>query len=242
MHTRTLAASLALTVVVTSGLVVARRSALSAAGPTCTVPGDYATIQAAVNNVGCSTINVGSGVYLENVTINRTVVLNGAQAGNAVAGRTFGNGSESTVVGVTLTGNVPVFNINGPNARIDGFSITNSVTAGAAIGINIKVAGSGSVVTNNIIDTITSPDRCHGTAQAIYLEGGPDNVQILGNRLNNVTSNRSAKGVLIGDNGGTNPSVNTLIQGNVISNITSGTEGPMVCQLPMLFREHRASR
>ena len=226
MHTRTLAASLALTVVVTSGLVVARRSALSAAGPTCAVPGDYATIQAAVNDLGCSTINVGSGVYLENVTIARTVVLNGAQAGNAVAGRTFGSGSESTVTGVTLTGNFAVFTINGPNVRIDGFSITNSVTGGAAIGINIKVAGSGTVVTNNIIDTVTTPDPGgNGTAQAIYLETGPDNVQILGNRLNNVTSPLSAKGILIGFNGGTDPSVNTFIQGNVISNITSLAKG-----------------
>jgi len=226
MHTRTLAASLALTLVVTLGLVLARRSAVNAAGPICAVPGDHATIQAAVSDLGCSTINVGPGVYAENVTINRTVVLNGAQAGNAVAGRTFGSGSESTVTGVTLTGSVPVFNINAPNVRFDGFSITNPVTAGAAIGINVTVAGSGALITNNIIDTVTTPDPGgNGTAQAIYLETGPDNVQILGNKLNNVTSNRSAKGVLIGFNGGTDPSLNTLIQGNIISNITSASRG-----------------
>src|SRR3954453_17505611 len=72
MHTRTLAASLALTLVVTLGLVLARRSAVNAAGPICAVPGDHATIQAAVSDLGCSTINVGPGVYAENVTINRT--------------------------------------------------------------------------------------------------------------------------------------------------------------------------
>src|SRR5262245_6761542 len=101
MYTKRLAASSVLVVVATSGLIVAHWGAVSAAGPTCAVPGDYATIQAAVNDAGCTTINVGSGVYSENLTINRTVVLNGAQAGNGVAGRTFGDGSESTVTGVT---------------------------------------------------------------------------------------------------------------------------------------------
>src|SRR5437762_1942189 len=50
-------------------------------GPVCNVPADYATIQAAINDAGCTTINVAAGVYAEQVQIPRTLTLNGARAG-----------------------------------------------------------------------------------------------------------------------------------------------------------------
>src|ERR1700686_147535 len=50
-------------------------------GPICNVPADYSTIQAAVSDPGCTTVNVASGVYAESVTINHSLILNGAQAG-----------------------------------------------------------------------------------------------------------------------------------------------------------------
>jgi hypothetical protein len=65
----------------------------------------------------------------------------------------------------------------------------------------------------------------NGTAQGIYLENGPDGVTITANEMKNVHSNRSAKGVLIGDNGGSNPSQNVQIKGNSIHDITSDTRG-----------------
>src|SRR2546430_7888400 len=43
--------------------------------------------------------------------------------------------------------------------------------------------------------------------------------------MKNIHSNRSAKGVLIGDNGGTNPSQNVQVKGNSIHDITSDTRG-----------------
>ena len=182
----------------------------TAQAATCSVPSvAYPTIQAAVNDPNCNPINVAPGLYPENVTIGRTLTLNGAQAGNPVAGRTFGSPSESTVTGTTPTGAVPVFKVTALNVTIDGFSVMNSVAFGAAIGIGIKVTGSGALVTNNIIDTVTTPDTGgNGTAQAIYLEAGPENVIILGNEMNKVHSNRSAKGVLIGDSSSTEPSKN----------------------------------
>ena len=55
---------------------------------TCSVPSlGYPTIQAAVDDSTCDTINVAPGVYPENVTIARAVVLNGAQAGQPTASR-----------------------------------------------------------------------------------------------------------------------------------------------------------
>jgi hypothetical protein len=50
-------------------------------------------------------------------------------------------------------------------------------------------------------------------------------VSITQNAMRNIQSNRSAKGVTIGDSTSTNPSVNTLIEDNSISNVTSDTRG-----------------
>jgi hypothetical protein len=193
-------------------------------GPTCNVPADYPTIQDAVNASGCSTIDVAPGVYAENVTIPRTLTLNGAQAGNPVAGRTFASGFESTVTGMSLTGSLPVFKITATNVTIDGFSVTNPlIVSGAAFGIGTgSGTGSGAVITNNIIHNVITLDPTNnGGAQAIYLQNGPDNVSILGNDIDNVRSNKSAKGVFIGDAASMDASTNILIQGNSITNITS---------------------
>ncbi len=55
---------------------------LFAAGPTCTVNGtgggNYTTIQAALNVAGCTTINVASGTYTENLVVSRSITIAGA--------------------------------------------------------------------------------------------------------------------------------------------------------------------
>jgi pectin methylesterase-like acyl-CoA thioesterase len=62
-----------------AGLIMAVAIPLGAkaavGGPVCDVPTDYPTIQAAVNDPGCSTINVASGTYNENVVIPRALTL-----------------------------------------------------------------------------------------------------------------------------------------------------------------------
>jgi len=195
-----------------------------AAQAACSVPSlTYPTIQAAVNDSSCNTINVAPGIYVENVTINRSLTLNGAQAGVDARGRI---GPESTVQGANPIGANSVFRINAANVTIDGFMVKNPITTGAAIGINVKTAGNGAVIINNIIDGVTTSDTgVNGTAQAVYLENGPDSVSILQNDLKNVRSNRSAKGVTIGDSSSVNSSVNIAIQENWIENITSDTRG-----------------
>jgi hypothetical protein len=201
-------------------------TAQATVGPTCNVPADYLTIQGAVNDAGCSTINVAAGTYLENVTIGRSLTLNGAQAGNPVAGRISGGPLESTVSGANPIGANSVILVNAANVTIDGFTLKNAITTGAAIGITVKTPGNAALITNNFIDTVTTADTTvNSTAQAIYLQNGPDNVKIVDNEMKNVQSLRSAKGVLVGDNGASNAALNTLIQGNSISNITSNARG-----------------
>lgn len=52
----------------------------------CNVPSPYLTIQAAVGDVNCDTINVAAGMYTEigQIVINRNLTITGAGAGNTV--------------------------------------------------------------------------------------------------------------------------------------------------------------
>jgi hypothetical protein len=199
------------------------------AAASCSVPsGAYPTIQSAANDATCTQINVAPGVYNENVVVSNPTTISGAQAGDSdFVTRNANPAAESTVNGVAPTGAVPVFAINAAGVTIDGFTIKNAVSSFAAVGIAVRGGANNAAIVNNIIDTITTPDTGgNGTAQAVYLTaGGADGVNIENNEMKNVHSNRSAKGVLIGDNGGTNPSQNVQIKGNSIHDIISDTRG-----------------
>lgn len=182
-------------------------------GPICDVPTDYSTIQEAVDDPGCSTINVAAGFYPEDVTIPRALTLNGAQAGNAFAGRTFFSLVESTVHGLIT--------VQAMKVTIDGFSLTNPAQN---FSILVKTAGGNAFITNNIINTVGATSLATNPA-AIYLERGPDDVRIVANRITNVQSIPTAQGVLVGDSGSPDPSENILVSENLIEDITSGSRG-----------------
>lgn len=190
-------------------------------GPTCNVPADYPTIQAAVDVPACTTVKVAAGTYPENVVVNRSVNIKGAKAGVPVSSRTFGNASESTVNGTAA--DTPVFTVNAANVTINGFSVTNPNHGN---GIDIKTAGNNAVIKKNIVDTIGSNTYTAPTT-GVYLELGPDGVQLSGNKINNIQSstNKSAQGVLVGDSTSGDPSLNVRVDGNAISNITSPSWG-----------------
>src|SRR6267142_4761853 len=96
----------------------AARPMFAVGGPICSVPGDYSTIQAAVNDPGCTTINVAAGTYVENVTINRTVTLNGAQAGVDARGRVA---SEAIVTPLIPTTRTLELQTGSAGSIVDGF-------------------------------------------------------------------------------------------------------------------------
>jgi len=65
-----------------------------------------------------------------------------------------------------------------------------------------------------------------GNTQAIYLENGPDNVRVVGNKISRVEGIPSSNGgVFIGDSTASNASLNILIEGNTISDIHSVNRG-----------------
>jgi len=113
-------------------------------GPTCNVPADYSTIQDAVNVSACSTINVAAGTYSENVSINRTLTLNGARAGLDARTR---SGSESIING----GFAANITITADNVTVDGFTLNGPSSSGTAA-IVMQNANTGETIQNNIVN------------------------------------------------------------------------------------------
>ena len=71
----------------------------------CPVPsGSHPTIQSAVDDVGCSEIELGSQVYTENVEIGRTLSVSGVSAvATTIVGRVLITGATSVVSLADLT-------------------------------------------------------------------------------------------------------------------------------------------
>jgi hypothetical protein len=201
--------------------------AATAGAATCSVPSvGYSTIQSAVDDPACDTINVAPGVYDENLSIQRSLTLSGAQAGQLVAGRIPGGIAESTLRGANPTGSVPVITINATNVTVDGFTIRNSVTANAAIGVNIKGISNDALIRYNIFDGINTLEAGPtGIAQAVFLESGPIRIDVGQNQIQNVAGSQAARAIFIGDGNTINLTDNVYIHENTITGITSTLGG-----------------
>jgi hypothetical protein len=127
-------------------------SAQAGAGP-CRVPSTgYLTIQAAVNDATCATINVAAGTYTECVTIARNVTIHGAGQGSTVVdgGRngtvvTIAFGATVTIRGVTIQRGAPSSTPCGGNANGGGISNAGTLTVENSIisGNNAEIRGGG---------------------------------------------------------------------------------------------------
>jgi hypothetical protein len=162
------------------------------------------------------TIRVCPGTYADSVMVNKSLRIRGAQAGNFYGGRTFASANESTVVGILPS--IGVFSVQAPNVTIDGFSVTNP---GNGLGIDVKTPGDNALIVSNIIDTVGGTTFSANTV-GVYLEHGPDRVKVVANWIRNVISAPTAQGILIGDSTASNPSLNILLTGNLIEDVTSG--------------------
>jgi len=134
------------------------------------VPGDFTTIQAAIDDAGTmagDTITVGSGTFTENVILNKDVSLVGAKAGINACGR---DGTGETIIDASAGTGI---NLKGGSAgaTIDGLTIINS---------SIAIQSS-----SGPIDSVTiQNNRLLGfTSSGIFLNDSGNDVTLHGNSV-----------------------------------------------------------
>lgn len=162
-----------LAVIVVLLVALALTPSRPARAATCTVPGTHASIQTAVNDGTCTVIDVAAGTFSENITIDRSVTINGSGAGTTVVdgaqrGRVIAIGPTATV---TLSG-MAIQNGQAPGAN--GGAIFNAGTlqlSGSRVISN--TAGNAGGIENTGTLTIDQTAISHNTAR--FTGGGIDN-------------------------------------------------------------------
>lgn len=179
----------------------------------------FSTIQAAINDAATTTgdiIEVAAGTYTENVTVNKSVTIKGANFGTPGCGTRV---AESIVAGGTGT----AFTVSANDVTIDGFNITG-VTGIAATGV------AGIKFKNNLITT-----GVVGINTTTITSSGPSIVQIQDNCINlttQVAGSNTTIGIFLNGYASSpspilisNNTVNGAFYGFLIHNFTSGLFG-----------------
>ena len=178
----------------------------------------YTTIQSAIDNpntVDDDIINVYSGTYTEDVTVNKKltiqansgdeVEIQATNTGFTVVNDTTGDGSGSTINGFKINNSATG---TGINISADNCTVKNNEISGGATGI--AVSGADTTLVDNVI-TGQSETGILGN-----LTGGFFTVS--GNVLSNIIGGTLANGITVSTNG----SVTDLnITGNSFSNINA---------------------
>ena len=175
----------------------------------------FDTIQEGINTVAESgTVNVAAGTYNENLVVDKSLTINGANAGvNAVTGtRSY----ESIIDGLTTT----AVSISASDVVLDGFTITiankaDSKQAGVIIANNDAGINNVAVKNNIIKDIFDGVDSDDTNTYGILVWGttnGPSNINI----QNNVIQNVEEYGIAINDK-----SSDVTIDGNSITNMVA---------------------
>lgn len=120
-------------------------TALARSAAACTVPGVYASIQAAVDDLSCPTVTVAAGAFTESVQVSRDLTLQGA-------------GSAST----TIDGSVSIS--AGTSVHLQGLLI-----AGCGQTALVSEHG-GSVTTFDVIATRQAAGSC-ANGDPIFADG-----------------------------------------------------------------------
>jgi hypothetical protein len=155
----------------------------------CDVPSRYPTIQAAVDETNCKTIRVAPGAYAESVAVNRSVTLQGAQAGRDARVR---RGRESVVSG----GARATFTVTADDVTIDGFTLNGPVDQGTAA-LVMPGGNSGETIQNTIID---NPGRAASitTSRSVFRRNAVRNATTAGDGFQG--NSKAIHDVTIADN------------------------------------------
>ncbi len=149
----------------------------------CNVPTSYATLQVAIDDTNCDTINVDAGTYTEYVTIDRDVVIAGAGAGSTIfdgddLGRPFA--ILNTTANVTLRD----FSIQSGAAISGGAILNHSLLTLDTIHFtaNDATQDGGAIYSTNDLSIDNSFFQFNAATEdggAIYLYGSPADPKML---------------------------------------------------------------
>jgi nitrous oxidase accessory protein NosD len=143
-------------------LLFAAPAASAASARTFQVPGDYPTVQAAVNAAPAgSTVNVGSGTFTEELVINKDLNLVGVGAGRAVIKapaslHAFGlhHPDNRAVTAVVRIG-------NGAHVRMSGFTVTGPIPCGLEVtGVQVLQGATVNLSDSRVTAIHANPSTC----------------------------------------------------------------------------------
>ncbi len=197
---------------------------------------EYCSIQSAINDpltLNTHTIVVDAGTYNENITINKSLTIKGANAGiNCASGR----GPESIISAAGPSGSVAV-NILADGVTLDGFKITNP---SGSYGVYEK-GFKNITVQFNIIDFIGNNTTGSAPTYGVSIEMGASadisNIQISDNCISNIrggentsltgaagkANNGSGVGIGAGFSTANQSCDGLLILRNMVTNISAST-------------------
>jgi len=209
--------------------------------PTCFGYDGFATIQEAIDAVCASTVNVAAGTYNENIVLNKSVTLNGAQSGVDACDRMatesiitpadamlstieLRTGCAGSIIdgftfsgGSTTAGNAPIASTSGP---LNNLQILNnrfvSITRNAVF---LNDTGTDITVHQNSLDGSSNT-----TAVSGFFHLDTDNFNGFHFTDNCVFGAQFTEGFFVDGNHNVGPSAmrNPLIDGNLFDNNSSG--------------------
>ena len=196
-------------------------SAQAGAGP-CRVPSNaYPTIQAAVNDATCATINVAAGTYPEHVTIARDVMIRGAGQD-----RTVVDGGRDSQVFTVAGGTVTIKSVTIQNGRAESVVVANHDRGGGIWNAGTLTVENSTIADNFAIDfgggiwnagTLTVENSTIADNRASFGGGGINNSGMLTVKNSTIADNRDANS---GGGGISNAGTLTIENSTILSNTT----------------------
>ncbi len=192
------------TVVWTLNLQVSRASA------TLTVPDNYPTITSAVSHASQGDIIfVKSGIYRENIQINKSLTLDGQDSKNTII---IGNGGPNEPAVLTLAAS---------DVKVSGFTIesaNSSIRSQNALGINIQGDNctiNDNIFQNNYIGIFCALQSSITVTNNTISSSVKDGIRFYAGSLNNISDNsiigNAVSGIAIGG-------YSNIVSGNIIQN------------------------
>jgi len=179
------------------------------------VPGDYSTIQAAINSASSGdTIYFHAGTYNEHLSITKNLTL-------------IGDGASVTTINDSSGGTSDVINVNGAVVNINGFTVRNG-----KYGIYYQNNASGTITNNTMTGNVYTGIFCEFNSSPTIMNNTITNngssVTLPGGILNyhnsspviagNTIANNTGDGIMNLDN--SNPAIyNNTISGNTTNGI-----------------------